>query len=311
MIALSKFVKIFEGGHSIENAGPIRGDIAKEIAIKIMNDISNKFKIKCAPLGSTVKKSKSQTTGDIDIAIEYDWESYNDILSYLKEQYNCIVGNINKQLHVFNIGYTYIEDNKDKIAQVDFMFTDSVEFAEFAYNSPDFNKNESKYKGMYQSILLMSIVNNAPVEEILGSKYNNEYFDKNDYNGKYEGELKTFWKLYFDQNDGLKVEHKTYEGKTKPLKNPSTIKVDKEIITKDINKILKLCLGSTATKETCKSFENEFEFIFSDDYKFKSKDRIINIMNDFFDDWQFKIKTSEELKKEFKELFDKKIKEVF
>lgn len=314
MIHLSEYINnavLMEGGHSIGDAGPIRGDIAKKIAINIMSAINKEFNIECRPLGSTIKKNSNQTTGDIDIAIEYDWEKYDDILTFLKDKYDCSVGNINKSLHVFNIGYAYNDGEFDKVAQVDFMFTDDVEFAEFAYNSPDFNKNESKYKGMYQSILLMSIVSNTPITDALGKEYAPEYFTENDYDGTYENELKNFWKMYFDQNDGLKVEQKTFVGKTKPTKNHSTVKGSKRIITKDINKILDMCLGPKATKETCKSFENEFEFIFSDDYIYKSKERLTNIMNDFLDDWQFKMKTSDELKYEFKKLFEEKIKETF
>ena len=96
-----------------------------------------------AALGSVGKKNKNQTCGDIDIAIEYDWDKYEDILNFVKEKFDCIIGNVNKQLHVFNFGYSYDEDGKQKIVQVDFMFTDNVDFATFAYNSPDFNKNES------------------------------------------------------------------------------------------------------------------------------------------------------------------------
>lgn len=298
---------ITEGGHSIEGAEPIRGDLAKPVADEIITKFKKVFKCECAALGSTGKKTKEQNSGDIDIAVELDWDKLEEVKKFAKDELNAIEGNVNNQLHVFNIGYTYDEDGKNKIVQVDFMFTDNVEFAQFAYNSPDFTKNESKYKGMYQSTLLMAIVSNTPVEDVLGDEYKEQLFTKEDYDGSYEGEVKSFWKLYFDQNDGLKVEHKTFEGKTKPTKNPTTIKADKKIITKDISKILKMCMGDKATKDTCTTFEKELAFICSDDYKYKSKEQLEKIKNDFLNDWQLKMKTSNETMDEFKKLFDDEI----
>ena len=97
---------------------------------------------------------------------------------------------------------------------------------------------------------------------------------------------------------GLRTEDpyqaKVKKRKTKPTKNPTTIKEDKKIITKDIDKILKMCLGDKATKDTCTTFEKELAFICSDDYKYKSKEQLEKIKNDFLNDWQLKMKTSKE-----------------
>lgn len=297
---------IIEGGHSVDGCEPIRGDLAKPIADKIIADLKSKFNCECAALGSVGKKGADKTSGDIDIAIEYDWEDYEEVLNFVKNTYNCPIGNINKQLHVFNIGYIYDEDGKEKMVQVDFMFTDNVDFAKFAYNSPDFTKNESKYKGMYQSALLMAAISNAPIEEVLGAEYTPEVFD-GEYDGKYDGEVKSFWKMYFDQNDGLKVQQKTYAGKTKPTKNPSTVKGSEKVITKNVNDILKMCLGDKATKETCNSFESELKFLCSDDYKFYSKERLENIKDTFINDWQLKMKTDKSLMDELEKIINDEI----
>ena len=300
---------IIEGGHSIEDAQPIRGDLAKKVADEIIKVIKDKFNCECASLGSVGKKTKDQTSGDIDIALEYDWDNYQDVLDFVKDKFNCPIGNINNNLHVFNIGYSYVDGEEEKLVQVDFMFTDNVEFAQFAYNSPDFTKNESKYKGMYQSALLMAIISNTPVIDILGKEYDKELFTT-EYNGKYNGQVKSFWKLYFDQNQGLKAEHKSFEGKTKPLKSASTIKGDTKIITKNINEILHKCLGESATKDTCKTFENELSYIVSNDYKYKSKEQLEKIKDTFINDWQLKMKTSQELMNEFETLFNEEIKKL-
>ena len=43
--------------------------------------------------------------------------------------------------------------------QVDLMMQDDIDFAKWIFHSPDFTKNESKWKGRYRTALLMSISN--------------------------------------------------------------------------------------------------------------------------------------------------------
>lgn len=276
---------------SIHEALPIRGDLTLVIANEIIKLIQKKFNIKLSPLGSTGKKSKDQYSGDIDIAIEYDWNNYKDILDYLKESTNCIIGNINQNLHVFNIGYFYLEESIKKCVQIDFMFTDNIDYSKFAFNSPNYTRNESRYKGMYQSALLMAIISNTPNEYLI------EYYDS--------GEIKSYWKYFLNQYKGLLIEHKSFEGKTKRLKNPTTIET--KFITNNPIDIIYLCLGDKATLNTCQTFENELEFICSKDYKYFSKEQLIKIKKAFLNDWQIKLKTDESLLKEFEDLFNEKI----
>ena len=47
---------------------------AQKVADEIIDSITKEFKCKASPLGSTGKKGKDQTSGDIDIALEYSWE---------------------------------------------------------------------------------------------------------------------------------------------------------------------------------------------------------------------------------------------
>ena len=71
-----------------------------------------------------------------------------------------------------------------------------------------------------------------------------------------------------------------------------------------------MCLGDKATKDTCTTFEKELAFICSDDYKYKSKEQLEKIKNDFLNDWQLKMKTPKETMDEFKELFDNEINNI-
>lgn len=281
---------------SIQDADPIRGDLTLQIANEIINIIKKRFDVQLSPLGSVGKKTKEQYSGDIDLAIQYSWDNYNDILDYLQETLNCEIGNINHNLHVFNIGYKYLDEDIQKIAQVDFMFVDDIFYAKFAFNSPDYTRNESRYKGMHQSALLMSIISNTPTE------YPTKYDENN--------QIISYWKYFLNQYHGLYLEHKSFEGKTKRLKSPKTIKEDEIFITNNPIEIIQLCLGDKADLNTCNSFESEFDFIFSKDYKYYSKEQLNKIKNGFLNDWQLKMKCDESLLNEFEILFNKKLKMI-
>lgn len=274
---------INEGGNSVESASPIPGDKALPVAKEIISVISKKFNCKCAPLGSTGKKRKDQESGDIDIALELDWNKHSEVVDFVKTKLGNVkeFGNINNTLQVFNFGYEW---EPGKIVQIDFMFVDDVDFAEFAYHSPDFTKNESKYKGMYASALLMAVTKIVPVD------------------GEEDTEFE-HWQYFFDQNKGLKAIKLSYEGKNgKRLKNPK--KVEEKQITKNISKTVKLILGDKAEKEDCNSFESLVSYLSSDNFKYK--DKYEDIKKNFLNDWQIKMKTSPELLKELEDFMNEK-----
>ena len=294
---------IFEGGHSVEGAEPIRGDLAKVVADEIIEKVKDEFKIECAALGSTGKKGKNQTSGDIDIAVQMSWQDKDKLINFVKKEFkDCPFGNVVDYLNVFNIGYKYNEDGKEKIVQVDFMFVDDVEWAQFVYFSPNFLKNESQFKGAWRSTLLRGICACTPVEKV-DKKYETEYFE----DGK---TIKTFWKFTFSQADGLFADHKTYEGNKKPLKNPKTIKDDREYISKNIDTILHMCLGKDATRDDCNSYETLLNFIASDRYEFRSVEQLEKIKEWLFGNADLLREATDKVKKDAEELFDKTIKYI-
>lgn len=294
---------IFEGGHSVEGAEPIRGDLAKVVADEIIEKVKSEFKIECAALGSTGKKGKNQTSGDIDIAVQMSWQDKDKLINFVKKEFkDCPFGNIVDYLNVFNIGYKYDEDGKEKIVQVDFMFVDDVEWAQFVYFSPNFLKNESQFKGAWRSTLLRGICACTPAEKV-DKKYEPEYFE----DGK---TIKTFWKFTFSQADGLFADHKTYEGNKKPLKNPKTIKDDREYISKNIDTILHMCLGKDATRDDCNSYETLLNFIASDRYEFRSVEQLEKIKEWLFGNTDLLREATDKVKKDAEELFDKTIKYI-
>ena len=149
------------------------------------------------------------------------------------------------------------------------------------YHSPNFIKNESLFKGLYRTNLLIIIAGKTPIDI---EKYKNEYFTADEFGVEYEGELKSFWKYSLSYDEGLKIVHKSFEGKRKPLKAAKTIKEDTILITRDLPTILKMCLGEKATVANCNSFETLVDFICSPDYIHRTKERLNNIFEDFFED---------------------------
>jgi hypothetical protein len=231
------------------------------------------------------------------------WEDKDKLIDFVKKEFpDSPFGNIINYLNVFNIGYKYNEDGKDKLVQVDFMFVDDVEWAQFVYFSPNFLKNESQFKGSWRSTLLRGICACTPVEKV-NKKYKTEYFD----DGK---TVKSFWKFTFSQADGLFADHKTYEGNKKPLKNPKTIKDDREYISKNIEEILHMCLGKDATRDDCNSYETLLNFISSDRYEFRSVEQLQKIKEWLFDNTDLLREATDQVKKDAEKLFDNTIKYI-
>ena len=288
--------------------------ITEEEANNIVNDLSSSLKelgIDFRILGSFNKKVEGSLYNDIDIAVKYPFENGSELVSKIckEKEDKTKLGKINEKFNTITISYKVKEDHD---AQVDFMFCDSVEYANFVFHSPDFKKQESKYKGMYQSALMMAAISCVPPEDI-NKKYTVEYFSDTDYNGKYktkDKQVKTFWKLNFDQNKGLTIHQKTWEGKTKPLANPQTVKGTEEVITKDINKIIKLCFGDKAIKEDFNSFESTIALLVSERYKYCNNNFLHRVRETFLNDWQIKMKTSPELLKELGDLLTEEINNV-
>ncbi|MCH5167436.1 MAG: hypothetical protein J1F35_06025 [Erysipelotrichales bacterium] len=279
---IKRSMSINEGGHSVKDAGPIPGDIAGKVGKDILKDIKNKFAYDGILLGSTGKKGKDQMSGDIDVAIQAPWEDYEKIKKYVESLDKFTdFGNINKQLHVINFGYEW---ETDKVVQIDIMFVEDLDFADFVYHSPDFTKNESKYKGMYASALFMAVASCIPVNNI---------------NKEKDGEWEEY---FFSQAEGLKIVTKTNIGKNTKLKNPK--KVSSKTISKNINDIVKTILGNKATKEDCYSFEKLTEYLSSNNFKYK--DKLPDILEKFSNDWQIKMKTSSELMEELKKYLEEK-----
>ena len=283
---------------AIKNSLPIATPYAVNIANNIITKLKDNLHIQACTLGSLGKKPDYEESGDIDIAINYDFtkENCDNIISFINTHFSSYKKPeiyISSGFKIISFGYYYLnyddynfnllinkdnitlndeltEDNKDiiKLAQVDLMFSNNLEYTQFMYHSPNYRNLESDFKGLYRTNLLTFIAGRKPVNK------------QNIYDNK--GALTDYWKYTLTYDRGLLLTHKSYKGKRGLLKNPYTVKEDTEFITSNIQEIIHLILGEEGTLTDTNSFETLIKYIFSDKYKYPEK--VKDIISDFIND---------------------------
>lgn len=263
------------GGNAIKNSVPVQARNARKIALNIKESIQNYFNVPTAILGSVMKKSDDMYCGDIDIAIQLPWTDNNveQVKQYGLEHLpvNEVVVSHGLKL----VSYGYEDNNTNLVHQVDIMFTENIKYSEFMYYSPDYTKNESRFKGLYRTNLLIICAGNIPLDKNI---YSNTYYTNEDFEGKYTGELKEFYKYTLTYDNGLELRKKSTLGKTRMCKKAYTI--SKEKITDNIMQILTLIFGDNIDYNMSTSYENIIKMLYSPDYKYGSEVRN-NILKEF------------------------------
>ena len=271
MKSLVQFIKeslINEGGNAV-TANPIPAYITpllyKEIEDAILKENSD---IKMVPLGSVGKKNDDQFNGDIDIAIKLD--SKKELSELIDKVFPDLEKNPNTTPSIVSISYPYNKEGKSGNAQVDFMIVKDIDFAKFFYHSPDFKKNESKFKGATRAKMLSIIVSCIPVEDA-----KDEYFE----DGK---TVKKHWKYTFN-TEGVFRQLLDYTGKKGPLKNPKKVKEFEKLIVNDPDNCIKFIFGDNGKIEDCNSAESLWKAV-HDKNKFKFQDVVKKIEDRWFDE---------------------------
>lgn len=263
------------GGNAIKNSVPVQARNARKIALNISESLQNYFNVPTAILGSVMKKYDDMYCGDIDIAIQLPWTDNNveRVKQYGLEHLpvNEVVVSYGLKL----VSYGYEDNNTNLVHQVDIMFTENIKYSEFMYYSPDYTKNESRFKGLYRTNLLIICAGNIPLDKNI---YSNTYYTNEDFEGKYTGELKEFYKYTLTYDNGLELRKKSTLGKTRMCKKTYTI--SKEKITDNIMQILTLIFGDNIDYNMSTSYENIIKMLYSPDYKYGSEVRN-NILKEF------------------------------
>lgn len=266
------------GGNAIKNSVPVKARNARKIALNISESLQNYFNVPTAILGSVMKKTDDMYCGDIDIAIQLPWTDNNveQVKQYGLEHLSVNEVVVSQGLKL--VSYGYKDNNTNEIYQVDIMFTENIKYSEFMYYSPDYTKNESRFKGLYRTNLLIICAGNIPLDT---NQYPNTYYTNEDFDGKYTGQIKEFYKYTLTYDNGLELRKKSTLGKTRMCKKAYTI--SKEKITDNIMQILTMIFGDNMTVSMSTSYENIIKVLFSPDYKYGSEIRN-NILNEFLKD---------------------------
>lgn len=266
------------GGNAIKNSVPVKARNARKIALNIRKSIQNYFNVPTAILGSVMKKPDDMYCGDIDIAIQLPWTEDNveRVKQYGLEHLPIAEVVISQGLKL--VSYGYKDNNTNLVHQVDIMFTENIKYSEFMYYSPDYTKNESRFKGLYRTNLLIICAGNIPLDKTI---YPDTYYITEDFDNKYTGQLKEFYKYTLTYDNGLELRKKSTLGKTRMCKKAYTI--SKEKITDNIMQILTMIFGDNMTVSMSTSYENIIKVLFSPDYKYGSEIRN-NILNEFLKD---------------------------
>ena len=257
---------IKEGGNAVPSAEPIRGDLAGEIAQDVIRSVGQAFGCNAEPAGSTGKKGREMTSGDVDILLDLPWERSEEVAQWVKQSFpNCEMA-VQPGFKQISFGYPYDEDGTQKVAQIDLMFTSNLDWRRASVYSP--SPYESKFKGLVREVLVRLIAKATPIDK---EKFPEEYYTASDYDGTYDGEIKSWWRYMWDGEKGLLIVHRSNVGKKRPIK-PYTVKEDTIVVTTKVDEALKLILGPEATFEDVKSPETIVRYLFSG--KFKNTDAL-------------------------------------
>ena len=226
-------------------------------------------------VGSAGKKKAEDTSGDIDICIKKDrmkevlasgdgrMDVFNDLAKYLE--------GLGYDRYVVQPGFSQVSfgmpiNDADDVVQVDFMLVRNLEWSKFTQASPDYTKDESKYKGHVRNVLMMCIV-----------KYCFKRTTKRvtlDDDSVVDGETENF---VIRLTDGLYKTRKNWFGKKgdSMVKTANLMHEYDELITDTPQGLIDL-LFNDGTMDDFLSFETLYDAFMSDKFKFpENRERIL------------------------------------
>lgn len=280
-----EFISINEGGSAIKSSRSIREDefpetfqSIKSILIPILGIEREDDYLVIGSIGK--KPNPEDVSGDLDLgfkwevsAKKYGISNKKDLLGKLFEELktklpnelgfdpelNLMVG-----LNILSVGWPIKGDPNFGVVQLDLISLSDLEWAKFAYYSPDYRKGESKYKSAHRNWLFQAIL--SAMKDIITKDENGEPMEIDTY--------------VFDFSDGLFKTRKTFAGKRGRLKNP--VKADgsqRELITSNPQAFLNFAMGPGFSPDEVKTFESLLAALKSP--KFKNKQNLSEIKDEF------------------------------
>jgi hypothetical protein len=281
--SFSSFSKLFEGGAAIKSSRPIK-ESEVEKTIKHMREVlfpligDGEFDKDYLLIGSIgKKKSPSDTSGDIDLGIAQEFlaqkfgisadQSLQFLYDKLSSELPAILGyepdmKLMKGINVLSIAWPIEGDTENGTVQLDLIPISNMDWAKFIFYSPDYRKNESKYKSAHRNWLFQAI---------LSALKNVTKRDEN-------GDIVDFDTYALRLNDGIYKNKKTFQGATKRLKRPDTVKGQSVFVTRDPQELLDLMFGGGVKPDNVKTFEDVWNIVTSPNFKYS--DRVEEIRQD-------------------------------
>lgn len=281
--SFSSFSKLFEGGAAIKSSRPIK-ELEVEKTIQHMREVlfpligDGEFDKDYLLIGSIgKKKSPSDTSGDIDLGIAQEFlaqkfgisadQSLQFLYDKLSSELPAILGyepdmKLMKGINVLSIAWPIEGDTENGTVQLDLIPISNMDWAKFIFYSPDYRKNESKYKSAHRNWLFQAI---------LSALKNVTKRDEN-------GDIVDFDTYALRLNDGIYKNKKTFQGATKRLKRPDTVKGQSVFVTRDPQELLNLMFGGGVKPDNVKTFEDVWNIVTSPNFKYS--DRVEEIRHD-------------------------------
>lgn len=281
--SFSSFSKLFEGGAAIKSSRPIK-ELEVEKTIQHMREVlfpligDGEFDKDYLLIGSIgKKKSPSDTSGDIDLGIAQEFlaqkfgisadQSLQFLYDKLSSELPALLGyepdmKLMKGINVLSIAWPIEGDTENGTVQLDLIPISNMDWAKFIFYSPDYRKNESKYKSAHRNWLFQAI---------LSALKNVTKRDEN-------GDIVDFDTYALRLNDGIYKNKKTFQGATKRLKRPDTVKGQSVFVTRDPQELLDLMFGGGVKPDNVKTFEEVWNIVTSPNFKYS--DRVEEIRQD-------------------------------
>lgn len=271
LIKFGDYINLFEGGAAIKESRRIRESEVPKTLESIKNllfpilgggEIDKEYLI----IGSIgKKKNQSDTSGDIDLGIDKKFLSRSlgvseeDVLGQLYKNLSETLHDklgfvpdlkLMRGINVLSVGWPIEGDESKGIVQLDLIPIADMEWAKFIFYSPDYRKNESKYKSAHRNWLFQSIL--SALKEVVSKDE--------------DGEIEDFYSYALRLSDGIYKNKKSFKGATKRLKSPKTIKGETSLITRDPDEFVEMMFGSGVNKKDLKSFEDAWKIVSSSDF---------------------------------------------
>jgi hypothetical protein len=279
MLKFKEFVNhLFEGGNAIEESRPM----TQQETIETYDYVKRKIfpaiglegdGIDAAPIGSFGKKLSDKESSDVDVAVSVDKIAgqngigMEEVLDWLETKLSSMGLPIKKSIgfQQISVGVPISGKKGNGIGQIDLMLSTNLDWSRFMYYSPDFKVAESKYKGLYRNVLLMSIFSEGTKKAVKTTD---------------SGETEEYEQTVIHLESGLASVRKTLMGKKGALVKTAT-KLDEfdKFLTNVPEEVVHLAFGPNVQPNDVMTFENAWAHFESPNFPYK--DRRKEILNRF------------------------------